>query len=324
MDAERLAQYEALTQGAGFAPLSRAQVALAGADRAPLLHKFLTQDVVGKQPGEGSEGFLCNVQGRIVGYVYFFVEDDRIVLDTSAGEATPLMNHLDRYIIREDVTLHDLSTERQEWLVAGKEAGGLLMRLTGTAPPQAMYSHLTASIAEHEVQLRRVPFGGADSYFVTAPAVAAEAIAAALAEAGAVACDAEVVEALRIESATPLYGIDITVDNLPQEVDRDAQAIHFRKGCYLGQETVARIDALGHVNKKLRLVKFAQQQEIPAQLELSVGEKVVGRVTSSAWSPRHQAPLALAYIRREHLAAGTQFSSAAGPAECVAWPHVTG
>src|SRR5438046_8506879 len=105
---------------------------------------------------------------------------------------------------------------------------------------------------------------------------------------------------MRIEAGYPLYGRDITDKNLPQEIDRDRLAISFTKGCYLGQETVARIDALGHVNRLLRGIKFLTSAIPERGTELQSGGKVVGHVTSSCWSPGIGAPLALGFLRRGH------------------------
>ena len=119
----------------------------------------------------------------------------------------------------------------------------------------------------------------------------------------------------RIEAGFPLFGTDITDDNLPQEIGRNQQAISFTKGCYLGQETVARIDALGHVNRLLARVKFTAG-EVPATgTELFAADKPVGKVTSACWSPEFGGPLAFALLRRTQTAAGTQLTSASGPAE---------
>ena len=114
----------------------------------------------------------------------------------------------------------------------------------------------------------------------------------------AVQCDDRIWNALRIESGWPLFGVDFDGSNLPQEVARDAQAISFRKGCYLGQETIARIDALGHVNKRLATVKFAGDEPPPPGAELTADGQPAGHVTSSCWSPKLGRPLALAMIRR--------------------------
>ena len=113
-------------------------------------------------------------------------------------------------------------------------------------------------------------------------------------------CDETTFESIRLEVGFPWYGRDITDKNLPQEIGRDCLAISLMKGCYLGQETVARIDALGHVNKLLVSVRFATDAVPPAGAALRSGGVHVGDVTSAAYSPRLEASLALAYVRRGH------------------------
>jgi folate-binding protein YgfZ len=125
-----------------------------------------------------------------------------------------------------------------------------------------------------------------------------------LVQRGAVECPSEVWHAIRVESAWPVFGVDFDSSNLPQEVNRDEKAIHFCKGCYLGQETIARIDALGHVNKKLVQVRFEGDEPPQPGSELTQGEQVVGQVTSSVWSPRWKAPLGFAMVRRVAIDVG--------------------
>ena len=147
-----------------------------------------------------------------------------------------------------------------------------------------------------------------------------DGLSIALAATGATACSAEAFEIVRIEAGYPLYGRDIGDKNLPQEVNRNRLAISFTKGCYLGQETVARIDALGHVNRTLQSVRFSGAA-VPADgTELRVGSAVAGEVTSAVFSPRLDAPLALAYLRRGFEAIGTQLESDLGAAEVIATP----
>jgi hypothetical protein len=126
--------------------------------------------------------------------------------------------------------------------------------------------------------------------------------------------------AARVEAGVPLWGVDFDEQNFPQEVGRDRQAISFTKGCYLGQETVARIDALGHVNQRLVGVRFLGGDLPDPGAELSHAAKKVGRVTSAALSPRLNAPLALAMVRREANAVGTRLDSPVGPCEVVPLP----
>jgi folate-binding protein YgfZ len=133
-------------------------------------------------------------------------------------------------------------------------------------------------------------------------------------------CSCEALEIVRIEQGYPWFGVDISEDNLPQEVGRNLKAISFTKGCYLGQETVARIDALGHVNKTLCGVAFNGEALPTAGLELFAADKVVGQITSACWSPKLGRPLALAYVRRGQQTPGTKLTSSLGEAEVVALP----
>jgi folate-binding protein YgfZ len=125
---------------------------------------------------------------------------------------------------------------------------------------------------------------------------------------------------MRVEAGIPLFGVDFGEDNLPQEIGRDRKGISFTKGCYLGQETVARIDALGHVNQQLVGVRFSEGTSPTASLELVAGGAAVGNLTSATYSPRLHVPLGLAMLRRGSNAIGTQLDSAAGKCEVVALP----
>lgn len=128
------------------------------------------------------------------------------------------------------------------------------------------------------------------------------------------ACCLEAWEARRIEMSLPLLGVDFDNSQLPQEIDRDKLAINFNKGCYLGQETIARIDALGHVNQKVVLVKFSGKELPTLGLELRAGEKIVGKITSCAWSPAFNSPIALAMVRRGSNDLGCTLDSELGVA----------
>lgn len=318
-----LAEYEALATAAGVADLTgRTRLEIRGNDRARFLHSFCTNDVQRLQPGAGCEAFLTNHQGKTVGHVFVCCGADAIVLDAVPGQSAKIIAHLDRFVISDDVTFHDRTEEMGELLVAGPRALEMLTQIATAPMPLRLWDHVEATVAGHSVQIALADFLLPVSFLVTCARQDAAAVLVALREKGAALCGTDVVEALRIESGTPIFGPDITEENLPQEIRRDAQAISFTKGCYLGQETVARIDAMGHVNRLLSGVRFlAPDAAIPsAGTELHSGGKVVGQVTSSAWSPRLNQPLAFALLRRAVATPASQLESAAGPAEVVALP----
>ncbi|HEY2883176.1 MAG TPA: glycine cleavage T C-terminal barrel domain-containing protein [Pirellulales bacterium] len=328
-------QYAALQNAAGVVDCSdRTQIEFTGADRAKFLHNLCTNAVRDLPIGQGCEAFVLNVKGHIVGHLLLFAGPHSIVLETVDGQAEKLLAHFDRYLIREDVQLHDRTAAWGELLLAGPQAEKLLIEC-GASAPAARLQHTQSEIAGKTVWIRQVDLCGPASFLIAAPREFIPDVQQALIAAGAITCQREVLETARIEAGVPQYGNDITEENLPQEIDRDVQAISFTKGCYLGQETVARIDALGHVNRLLRSVKFfgetvptvglelfaAKPQaavEQPATAAQSTAEKSVGQITSACWSPRTNSPLALALVKRGYHEPGTRFDSPAGPAMVLA------
>ncbi len=317
---EFLRQYAALRDGVGLVDFSaRTQIELTGADRATFLHNLCTNAVRDLAPGSGCEAFLLNVKGHVIGHVWIFVSPHSIVLETVPGQGERIGAHLDRYLIREDVQIFDRSAEWSEVLLAGAKAEDLLARL-GVHVGADRLAHGAGQLDERPVWVRRVDFLGPSGFLVAGLRGNMKEVKRAFVNAGAVECGADVAETARIESGTPWYGLDITDENLPQEVDRDRLAINFTKGCYLGQETVARIDALGHVNRVLKGIKFMGEDVPAVGTELQVDGKTVGKVTSSCWSPAMGGPLGLGYVKRGFEAAGTKVESSSGECGVVKLP----
>jgi len=320
-------QHAALTTGAGVADLGeRTQVEMTGLDRAAFLHGFCTNDIKRLVAGQGCEAFLTTIQGKTLAYLHVYCQPDSLALDAEPEHASAIIDHLDRYIIREDVQLADRSAACTTLLAAGPDAADLIgraMRFDAAVPGERL-AHTQGTWEGHAVWVRRTDYTGEPGYFLQCARELADQLRSALIAAGATGCLPDAVEMARIEAGTPRFGCDITPDNLPQEVDRNERAISFTKGCYLGQETVARIDALGHVNRTLRAVRFAGNQVPQAGHELRRDGKPVGGVTSATWSLRLDAPLALAYVRRGSNQPGTQLESDVGAAEVIACPVAAG
>ncbi len=313
-------EYLALTQGVGLADLSgRAYIELQGADRAKFLHNLCSNDILRLTPGQGCEAFLLNAKGKIVGHVFVYCSPDTLVLDSSPGQGEKLAAHLDRYIIREKVTLADRTEEFAQLLLAGPQAAAALGKV-GCDAPQDLLAHGKMEIAGQTVFVRRSGITGPQAFSLVCASEQKGVVMQALKDSGVTLCGPYAVEVARIEAGMPLYGMDITDDNLPQEVDRNDWAISFNKGCYLGQETVARIDALGHVNRTLVGLRFASESVPEPGGELLAGDKVVGHVTSAAWSPAQRRAVALGYVRQGHNRPSARLVSAVGEAEVIALP----
>jgi folate-binding protein YgfZ len=315
-----IAEYDALVHRAGLVELERTQIELSGADRSTFMHNLCTADVKRLPAGAGREAFLTSVQGKTLGHVFLFAGSETLVIDTVAGQAESILKHLDHYLITEQVTLTDRSDDWSEWLLAGPRAESLLAERFDVRIEEPRLSHATIDLAGMGVSVRRVDVTQPGGFLISVPREARDALRDALLAAGATRCGHEAFEAARLEVGFPWFGLDITDANLPQEVGRDQQAISFVKGCYLGQETVARIDALGHVNKTLVGLRFDGTDVPAARTELQAGGAVVGHVTSASYSPRLQAPLALGYVRRGHNQVGARLESPAGDAEVIALP----
>jgi folate-binding protein YgfZ len=323
MESDFQAQYAALTQAVALVDLTgRTQIELAGADRVRFLHNLCTNEIRKLAVGAGCEAFLTSVQGKTLAHVFVFAGPETLVVDTVAGQAEAILKHLDHYLVSEQVTLTDRSDEWGEVLVAGPAAAELLASLCGAELPGELLAHRSVALAGRPASLRRAEITAGGGFLVSAARDAVTTIVDAIVAAGAIPCAMAAFDAARIEHGFPLFGQDITPANLPQEVGRDRQAISFVKGCYLGQETVARIDALGHVNKLLVGLRFAGPGAPEAGLKVQNGQTDVGHVTSVAYSPRFQAAIGLGYVRRGHEASGTKLSSAAGEVEVVALPMI--
>ena len=299
-------ELDALAARAGWIDRSdRDRLDVAGPDRAKFLHNLTTNDVKRLAVGRGHEAFVTSPQGKTLGYVTLLATEDAILVRSDPGGLAGVRPHFRKYGIFDDVTLSDVEARTFEYHLAGPLADDLIRGLGGELPPAVDLAHGVTTLAGRAVRLiRESPAGFAGLTLIGDRADAAP-IAEALAAAGAVPILPATFEALRIEAGTPASGRDVTPETLPQEVGRDARAINFVKGCYLGQETVARLDALGHVNKLLRGLRLDAGPVPPPGTPLHADGKRVGAITSAAFSPRHGRPVALAYVRVAHAAPGT-------------------
>ena len=183
-----------------------------------------------------------------------------------------------------------------------------------------MFSHIDLQHENQLISLRRVPLLHPCCFVLSCPEPVSATLQERLEMGGAQRSERAALEIRRVESGTPVYGEDITDANLPQEVNRSSTAISFNKGCYLGQETVARLDALGHVNWTLTGILFSGNQMPDRGTELQVDGKTVARITSAVWSFRCNTPLALAYLRRGYDRPGHTFPTPFGTATVASLP----
>jgi tRNA-modifying protein YgfZ len=300
----------AATSTAALIDLSdRTRIELSGADRVRFLHSFCTNDIKRLSPGQGCEAFITNVKGKVIGHVWIDALDSSLWLDADAGSAERLVPHLERYIINEDVAIADRLADTAELIAVGPEAAGRLARLGIEVDGLDSLGHRAGQIAGASVRVRRFDVGPHRGYAIFAERTHLAACRQSLVEAGLRAAGSEVWTALRIEAGLPVFGVDISDDNLAQEVGRTKTAISFTKGCYLGQEPIARLDALGHVNRELRSLRLAGGNvPVPGTRVFAdaAGSAVVGTVTSAAFSFATNSSVAMALLRSNSSACGKQ------------------
>ena len=287
------------------------QVEVAGEDRAKFLHNFCTNDIRGLAAGKGCEAFVTSVQGKILAHVFVYAGASALALIGAPGSAGRIIKHLSRYQINEDVTFADRTAERGLLLVAGPQAAIALFNLGAGAMSLAVGQHCHCVLGSLNFTICRNDLLGLPGFFLFCPAEQTAALRETLDEAGAQKAGDAAFEALRIEAAFPLYGIDVTDANLAQEAGRTAEAISFSKGCYLGQEPIARIDALGHVNQQLRGIRVHENPVPPAGSEIltaGVDPRPIGHVTSAALSFGTNLPVALGYLKRHYDTPGLAVS----------------
>ncbi|MEO8130308.1 MAG: glycine cleavage T C-terminal barrel domain-containing protein [Bryobacteraceae bacterium] len=291
------AAYQALRNGAAWIDLSgRGKIRASGEDRARLLHAMTTNHVQQLQPGQGCYAFFLSAQGRILSDVNLFCLPEYFLLDTEPETRRKVFEHLDKFIIADDVTLDDVTESLATVNVEGPLAEQILRSLGAPVPASAWGIE-----AWDNRWVAAVNSTGSAGFSIFVPAQERAALIAQLEGAGAVEADAAAVEVVRLEHGKPRYGVDITESQIPQETQQ-MQALHFSKGCYLGQEIVERVRSRGHVNKVLTSLEIEGEEVPAAGVKLQFAGKDAGEISSAAFSPVRGKVVALAVVRVDALA----------------------
>jgi tRNA-modifying protein YgfZ len=302
--------YRALREGAGVLDLSaRGKIRVIGEDRARLLHAMSTNHVEGLRPGEGCYTFFLSAQGRVLADANLFCFEDHLLLDTEPETRSKLYEHLDRYIIADDVLLEDETGSTATIAVEGPKAEPVLSAL-GAPIPAADH----AWAAWDGRVIARVDSTGAGGCFIFLPPEEKVVLLAQFAAAGAVEATAEDARTVRIEHGRPRYGEEITERYLLQETGQ-MQAVNFNKGCYLGQEIVERVRSRAQIHRVLRRVEIDAREVPAAGVKLKAGDADAAEIASAAYSPVLRKVVALAYVRSAYAEPGTRLTLDTAPAE---------
>jgi folate-binding protein YgfZ len=319
----------ALLHGVAFAPLhDTGWIRVTGGDRVRWLNGMVTNSIQDLTPGQGCFNFVLNAQGRIQGDLTAWMLEDSILLETDRAQIPALLTHLDHFIIMDDVELADISDQRSGVLIAGPAALRTVQQLGGSpcSSPQPA-TDLVPNLNLKQTEYRSAPVDLILAYSPLVPRfeiwAAPGTIAQIAAELVAIAtASPQALEHLRILEGTPRYGTDIRDKDLPQETTQ-TRALHFSKGCYLGQEIVERIRSRGNVHRTF--TGFTLSGPLPTTgAALQSEGKPVGELTSVA---AIQLPassgliqLALGYVRREAIDRSQSLEYSGGSAMPVALP----
>ena len=318
------AEYEALhTRAAVFDRSHRGRLRVKGPRAAEMVTGLVTNDVAALAPGQGCYAAALTAKGKIVADVRVFVEEDGILADAPPRAAAAWAAMVKKFVNPRTAPHVDESATLRDVGVFGATARHVVAELTGVPAPaltaMAPYAHMSVEVDGVPARIAKVPDLEVEGFELIVPADAFTTLWTRAVAAGATPAGLEAWDIARVEAGRPEWGVDMDDNTIPQEANFDAlHAISYTKGCYVGQETVARVHFRGHVNKHLRGVRSAGLEPIPsgATLHDEAGTQV-GDVRSAVRSPRLGA-IALAMIRREVEPGATLIARPASAAEDAA------
>jgi folate-binding protein YgfZ len=309
--------YQALRGGCGVVRRGdRGVLSVSGPDRLVWLQGLLTNDVSALRPGDSCYAAYLTPQGRMISDMRVVELDDRALLEVPAVLAEALRAKLDALLFAEDAHVEDVSASLASIDVVGPETSRIVDSASVALPDLAVQPRVVDTA-----------YGVPGLTFFVDAALAAPVVDA-LTGAGAVATTLETLDVLRIEAGRPLFLVDMDEHTIPLEAGIEERAISFSKGCYVGQEVVVRVLHRGHGRVAKKLVGLLLPKEAPAHSGDSIrgDRRDVGRVTSAAWSPALERPVALGYVHRDFIEAGStvevQTSTGPAPATVAALPFV--
>lgn len=301
------AEFAALTKDVGVYDLGwRAKIKVTGEDRVRWMNGMVTNNIRDLKPNEGNYNFVLSPQGRIQGDMYIYQRGDALLIDTEQNQREALLKLLDHFIIMDDVELQDVSSQMTSIGVQGPKATAILKSIG--IEPSCADPLIVCDVPWQGSTLQATRMVSDDflTYELWMSPETAPKLWDALVAAGAkpIGCDA--LEKFRVFAGVPKYGQDIREKDLPQETEQ-THALHFAKGCYIGQEIVERIRSRGAVHRMF--TGFRLTQEATPGSEVQADGKKIAELTSVARVPMngHEELLALGYIRREAGKPGAHF-----------------
>ncbi len=304
-------EYRAAQEGCVlFDETDRGRIEIRGEEAASFLHRLLASDVKSLTPGRGQRSLLLSSKGKVLFEFDLFCEEELLWLSAPPGRSVALLAALDMYLFAEKVKLADASSGHAPISLCGPDAAKIVRSATGVELPRENYSWVRSAFASRPLTVVRLPVAGSPGCRLDAGPDAAPELWNCLREAGAKPAGIVARDILRVEAGQALLGEDVDENVYPQEA-RLESAFSLTKGCFIGQEVVAKIDTYGGLNKRLVALRISHDDPVPRGTRLYRREdgesRDLGVITSWAYSFALDAGLALAYVKRRHQKPGTTF-----------------
>jgi tRNA-modifying protein YgfZ len=324
------AAYDAARHGAAFVDRSHlGRIVVSGNERASYLQGLLTNDIVALKSGQGCYAAYLTAQGRMIADLHVYELGDVILLTMAGAVKDMVMGKLDQFIFSEDVQLGDVTDAFAQVAVVGPGAAARVASIVSGVSEEELralpaHGNVRRTWSGGTVIVVRVVDTGEPGFDLHVERPQAGALKAALLAGQALELTGADAETLRIESGVPLFGRDMDEETIPLEAGIESRAISFTKGCYVGQEIIIRVLHRGHgrVARKLVGLTVDDGPGPAAGATIRSGDRDVGRVTSATMSPTLKRPIALGYVQRDFLEAGTKLTILEQTATVTTLPFV--
>ena len=324
--------YSALRETAVLGAIAaRRQIAIAGPDRADFLQGLLSNDILALTAGRGCYAAWLTPQGRMICDLHVLESGDMILLDLPADEAEAAAARFEQFHFSEDISIANLAGSLAAVWLHGPQAAAMLAGLgaqsgaqsgarSGGEPVNAApdfgdwlpYQNARVELAGTSVAIARIDQLGVPGFAIYVDVGQEPEVTQSLIAAGAVPATGATLEAARIESGYPKFGVDMTSDTIPLEAGIEDRAISLTKGCYVGQEVIIRVLHRGHGRVARKLVRLGGVGVVPGHgAKIMIADKEIGFITSAAVSPA-LGPIAMGYVHRDFFAAGTMVDIVSG------------
>lgn len=309
------AEYAAAAKGGALLldRTTRSLVSVSGADATDFLHRLLANEIKGLNVGGGNRNLLLTGKGKVVQMFDLAFLGEGYLLSCEPGQSEPLRTALDLYLFTEDVTLEDQTEAYAPLELVGPRALEMLQSVLDGAPTERGTDHAgaIATFGGSPVRVVPLPIAGREGFRVEGAPDQARALWDALVAAGATPGGLVAFDSLRGDAVAGAFGPEINEDVYPQEA-RLEDAMSLTKGCYIGQEVVAKIDTYGGLNKRLFRLRVADDDPVPPGTrlvrEIDGDARDLGVVTSWMYSFADDGGAVLGYVKRKHQEPGTEFA----------------